>query len=452
MLENNLPQLDNLFNLTTEFANRLESLKRPLIIEFAGTPKAGKTTCVNAIAKFLQKKKISVHIVTERASVCPIANKHHLYFNTWTGVTSLSQMLESKEKQSNVIILDRGLFDTLVWMDFLQVWQAVTPDDLNKIESFFLLNRWTSLIDIVVTLSVDPNIALEREFKDQILREPGSIMNKANLEGYNSSLYKAMEKYKDKFNILHIDTTNTETVKGITKISYELLSVAHKSIDEDIAVVNREFVINAAFNNGVIKRAEDIISFLNEIPNQIKWVKRDEAEKNLSLVQLIPVVVIKRDEEILVMNIRGEKHGRLAEHNSIWAGGHVRDSDATRVNRGYTQNIFHGCVYRELEEELQLSIFNLMDIPDAIIWDSTTSRSSQHLGIFYEFKMSSKAPKEALHLKEFYESKNKSLFTQFRTLDSNLKNIKGWEKWSQMYLREVCKIEIPLNKEQSELF
>lgn len=448
----NLDSLDHLFDLTHEFAKRLEDLKRPLIIEFAGTPKAGKTTCVNAIAKFLQKKKIAVHIVTERASVCPIANKHHLYFNTWTGVTSLAQMLEAREKQTNVIMLDRGMFDALVWMDFLQVWQAVTPDDLEKIESFFLLNRWTSLIDIVVALSADPDVSLEREYKDQILREPGSIMNKTNLDGYNNSLHKSLKKYQDKFNLLHIDTTHTNSVDGVKKISLELLTVAHKIIDEDIAVVDRDFVTRSNFVNGIVKRAADIDSIMEGFKKNIRWVKRAEAEKNLSLVQLIPVVTIHRNNDILVLNIRGQKQGRLAEHNSIWAGGHVRESDAQRVNRGYTHNIFHGCLSRELEEELQMSLFNLMELPRAVIWDTTTPKSSQHLGIFFEYKMPSKTPKETLHLKEFYETKTKSLFAQFKPLDNSLKDVADWENWSVTYLKEIHGIDIPATDKQPLMF
>ena len=45
--------------------------KRPIVIEFSGSPKAGKTSCINSLEIFLKRNGFSVSIVQERASVCP---------------------------------------------------------------------------------------------------------------------------------------------------------------------------------------------------------------------------------------------------------------------------------------------------------------------------------------------------------------------------------------------
>lgn len=447
-------ELEQLATLASNLHARLEDMNRPLVIEFAGTPKAGKTTCVNAIAKFFRRNEIPVHVVTERASLSPISNKHHLFFNAWTGVSSLAQLLEALERKSKIIIIDRGLFDALVWIDFLQTWHAVTPEEVIKLENFFLLEPWTSRIDIVVALSVDPTVAVEREFKDQITDLPGSIMNPDNLQGYNNSLERAMVKYHDKYHLLHIDTSDREAVDGVKVIANQLLNAAYRLVDEDIAVVDRSYVSQGKFDNSTITRAEDLDKFLSGITENIQWKKRTEAENDLSLVQIIPVATIQRNHEILVLNIRGEKHGRLANHNSVWSGGHIRISDSEIADRFFTGNIFHSCLYRELDEELQIRIRlnDLRQLPQFIVWDTTTPKSAQHLGLFYEYKIPDKTPREVLHLREFYETKTKSLFTQFQTIDENMARISDWENWSALYLRKVHNINIPLLSKQGKLF
>ncbi len=76
------PQSDvkkHLAQLATRLEKNLSELNKPLVIEFSGTPKSGKTTCVEAISKFFRRHKIPVYLVSERASVCPISDKQHLF-------------------------------------------------------------------------------------------------------------------------------------------------------------------------------------------------------------------------------------------------------------------------------------------------------------------------------------------------------------------------------------
>src|ERR1017187_8445795 len=89
----------------------LRPAKRPLIIEFSGSPKAGKTRSISGLELFLKRNGIKVEVYTERASVSPIKSKGHLNFNVWVSCASLQGMLESLYKDIDVFILDRGVFD-----------------------------------------------------------------------------------------------------------------------------------------------------------------------------------------------------------------------------------------------------------------------------------------------------------------------------------------------------
>jgi pantothenate kinase len=66
---------------------------RAFVIEFAGTPKSGKSTSVEAIRHFFARNGFRVHVLAERAAVCPIPMKGHLFFNTWCASSMLAELL-----------------------------------------------------------------------------------------------------------------------------------------------------------------------------------------------------------------------------------------------------------------------------------------------------------------------------------------------------------------------
>ena len=134
--------------------------KRPLFLEFAGTPKSGKTTVISCLDLFLRRNGFKVKWLVERASTSPISNKQHMFFNVWTAATTLSSMLAAMEDDVDVIIMDRGIYDAIAWMVFLRSIGRLQDAELEKIKAFLLLPRWRDLIDIVFVMKVEPHIAL----------------------------------------------------------------------------------------------------------------------------------------------------------------------------------------------------------------------------------------------------------------------------------------------------
>jgi predicted ATPase len=96
--------------------SHLQFAQRAFVIEFAGTPKAGKSTAVEAIRHFFSRQKFRVHVLAERAALCPIPMKGHLFFNTWCAASMLAELLANVETDTDIIIVDRGIFDALVWL------------------------------------------------------------------------------------------------------------------------------------------------------------------------------------------------------------------------------------------------------------------------------------------------------------------------------------------------
>ena len=121
--------------------------KRPLIIEFSGAPKSGKTRSISVLELFLKRNGIKVEVFTERASIAPIKSKGHLNFNVWVSCASLQGMLEALYRDIDVFILDRGIFDALVWNEWLEMTGKITKEEAKQVAEFFTMaGRPSSLI------------------------------------------------------------------------------------------------------------------------------------------------------------------------------------------------------------------------------------------------------------------------------------------------------------------
>ena len=115
--------------------------RRPIIIEFSGSPKAGKTSCINSLRQFLKRNGFEVEVIQERASICPVSDKQSPMFNVWTSCMSLAGLIgivEDKKSTCDVIILDRGVFDALCWFEWLTACNKMESDFQKKVCEFLL--------------------------------------------------------------------------------------------------------------------------------------------------------------------------------------------------------------------------------------------------------------------------------------------------------------------------
>lgn len=204
--------------------------KHPIVIEFSGSPKAGKTSCINSLELFLKRNGFTVRIVQERASVCPVSNKQSPMFNLWTACTSLSGLigtLEDKKNQVDVLILDRGVFDALCWFDWLVTSGKMENEQRLIAESFLLMEDIVKTIDIVFSFCVEPDVSIEREYATLLTDKTGTIMNKKVLSEYSNSINRIIETKKKHFHsVFAIDTTNKnqdEVGKEVTEITLNTL-------------------------------------------------------------------------------------------------------------------------------------------------------------------------------------------------------------------------------------
>ena len=186
---------------------------RPLFVEFAGTPKSGKSTCIDTIGHFFRRMGFKVLAPTEGASKrTPYYLKEDLVaFNTWSASYALSHILEGIHGSDDyqLVILDRGLFDALAWFQLLKNEGDISPQDCSTIQNFLLIDNWRRYIDVVFLFEADPATSLERENSEKLIEEPGRAMNPEFLVKLNNAYSEIKRKYATLFRPLHVVNTSS---------------------------------------------------------------------------------------------------------------------------------------------------------------------------------------------------------------------------------------------------
>jgi len=442
-------------NIAYEIRSNLSGKKRPLIIEFTGLPKAGKTTVINSLSLFLRRNDIPCFVVNERASVCPVPNKKIPEFNIWTGCTTLSNLIKCKyEKRHSVVILDRGILDSLIWMNLLLYQGKLTQEEFQIIENFYLLHRIIKDIDLIIYMYSTVDKSIQREYKDLLTTRPGQIMNEEFLSELLSVSKQCINKYQSYFEkIIEIDTTHTETIEGVEKVTSEaILSLKELSDEKLILIPQSEFkkrLSIVGFNNerNQFKILERIINSHSEIQ------RRSIAENDTKKLQLIVCTVITFNNQIALFTkheIRSDK--RFHNKNMVWIGGHVHNSDIDDSSKVTLQKTVTNCLIREIEEEIQLPV-NINPVFKGLVYDNTSSRSLQHLGIVFEIELRNINTYKAINLKTFTELSGQSITIEFVPLEKEylIDKFDKIESWSVDILCSLYNIDLSNVRETSQL-
>ena len=431
-------------------AERFGSARKPIVLEFAGVPKAGKTTTLNALQAFLKRCGFRVEIVVERASVCPILDKKHANFNVWTACTTLAQILEKTQnpprpEDPHILILDRGLFDSICWLTLMERLERIRPQDRELIERFLRLDDWRKRISAVFVMTVSPTDALTRE-KGLLPVEggKGSIMNQDVLNQMLNTTKEAAERMKSDFRIFNIDTSSGQLKNGAKKtaeiVADLALNIIEEHLREDIfslpkAEVTKLFGAKRCLS---ITEARALVAAFNMTGS---FAPREQVEADKTRVQALPVVVIRNKSGDVLRLRRKERleDSPLHEKLVVWAGGHVRKED--QING----DCLIQCALREVQEELRLSI-NAQELSlQGAVYSELGERSAQHVAIVYEWKAATDEVAVVLSSAEFFERRGTSLSGSFVPLKDLALDVdkeeererRVTEEWSVEIVREI---------------
>lgn len=214
-----------------EVYKMMKALKNNFLytIEFVGTPRTGKTSLINNLNDFFKKKEFNVDIIEEfttskkyKKEIFPLLkDKLKNIVNTEIPKYMLNDLNESLKHNNDIIIIDRSLFDRLIWVDILNIRKEMSNDKYEDYKELYI-PLIKEKIDIVIATYADGITALKRDYNSNLSLEKRNFLNEENINEYNQSLVN-MKKLAEKENInfYMFDTTN----KNQSEISLEIVNV-----------------------------------------------------------------------------------------------------------------------------------------------------------------------------------------------------------------------------------
>lgn len=419
--------------------------RRPVLIEFAGAPKSGKTSSIHSLRLFLKKNGFKVAVVQEAAAICPVDDKHSPMFNIWTACHTLCDMvgmLESLNRKAyDVVIIDRGIFDALCWFEWLFASGKMELQQKKVIDSFLLQEVFLTYIDLVIVFQAKPQVSIEREYASLLTTVEGSIMNQKVLGAYGDAVDKVCEERKVLFdNIYRIDTSDKSQNDVGKMVTERVLQGIEELFMEEIGfIIPDERFFDLFSQKAIIKQSCFPVDHYG-----IRFGSREKLERDLTRIQVVPIAVIedKIQDKILVV----KKQPKAVQDNSpekekvlCYVGGHVRKEDANGLERPEFEAVCRRTLHRELSEELGIAL-SLDEVEPFFIYLCEGEKSRIHLAVCYRITVDAATLRIKIDTDELISPKGRSISGKFMDLQEIQQY--DWNPWSVVILNHFYQANI----------
>lgn len=185
--------------------------KKPFIVEFTGTPEAGKTTVINILFENLKKLGYKVKLYPESAELTPKEFlKGCLEAKLWMNFDTAKNILEAQYLSDyDIVLFDRGTFDRLFWIYLDSVYNPEIAVKNSVFDNIF--KEYPSNLLVAFYVSIDE--AIKRRGGE------GRLVTKEFIKNYNTLFQTFISTLKT--NKFVINTTNKaiEEVVGVVENS-----------------------------------------------------------------------------------------------------------------------------------------------------------------------------------------------------------------------------------------
>lgn len=422
----------------------------PIFFEFAGSPKAGKSTIIGIVSHFLRRMGFRVGHPAEGASLRlpPDLKNDLLAFNTWSAAYAVTTILEDSHAgdPDEIVILDRGLFDAVAWMTYLETQAQLSEQDRSVISAFLLIERWRLRQSGVFLFTADFTTSLARETECRLTLNPGRAMNSEFLGSLLAAYTKAATEFGDSFSpLVRVDTSFSGVCKpDFQRIAYEVADRILQRIEE--ISVQELLVTDPIIPSGMITDSKVIDSTLDKVISNPRFLNREQAEKDTSVQQLVPYALLMNAEGKylrLRRRVVGERK-ELAGKSSILVGGHAerKDWDAEHPDR-----VFEQCIRREVSEEIiGLNVNSLDRI--GLINDVRNAVGSKHLAVVYRVKVGGQAVVRRQSADKEFGRENLVWKSESEIRDE----VADLDPWSQLVASAIFGAKVPSNESDPTLF
>lgn len=231
-----LKELDKKKQILRRVVNESAGLDRPMVITVSGTPRAGKTTCIDNLYEFLKKADLRTVRLEEPAGLVyqTLKNKEEKKELLKDRVGFVDRQYEigssaigAHLKDADVILCDRGALDTFIWYD-MYYQDGMMSDE--RYQAFLKrLQDSSEYYNYFCSLYVDPFTSMQRDYINSLSIEPRTTMNIGNVEKYNAALARMEGLFKPNLDgFSHIDTTDLERMDASILVVEDVMDRVQK--------------------------------------------------------------------------------------------------------------------------------------------------------------------------------------------------------------------------------
>ncbi len=160
-------------------------MSRPFMVEFSGTPEAGKTTTINAVADMLRKNVYKTIILKESAESLPSEiPKGTFDANMWMHFITQSGLISALYSKADIVLIDRGIIDSEFYGQKFLNDGLCTKAKYDEFKKMFLQHLKPNLF---IALMVTPEESVKRRGGE------GRLVNKEYIQNYNEAYLKFFE-------------------------------------------------------------------------------------------------------------------------------------------------------------------------------------------------------------------------------------------------------------------
>jgi len=360
--------------------------RRPIVIEFCGSPKSGKSSSITSLNTFLKRNGFKTYVLSEKASQCPISDKQSPLFNVWTCSSTINEINAimdttnpASEDSIDFIICDRGIFDALCWFKWLKKNNHMRDEEYTILTKYATLYRWQKNIDLVYVFLATPEQSIKREYANLLTDKRGSIMREDVLDDYKKAVMETFEEYKESFRATAIIDTSERTQDDVGyEVTLKTLDTLKDMLMEKIGYIYRKDIPS-------LQTGLHTFSSISGVFPQVHYDLREKVEKNSELLQPIAIaaLVTKAGDKILCVKKSDKSTEKGSpEHASLlcYVGGHMRKEDESSTCEKF-EDILQNTLERELHEELGITIATGQYTDMFYIYTPDTKKSTMHIAI-----------------------------------------------------------------------
>ena len=209
---------------------------RPFIIEFTGTPRAGKTTVINNLYDFFKKAGFSTSILEEFTTSKRFKDSFDSVYapldmaqrNMMIADEVLEELKSESTTNRDIILVDRSVNDRQIWNYRRFVSGEMSERDyLAYKEKLSEASR--DLIDFLVITYARPDVSLKRDYLSSLALEKRKFLNVKNITEYNRGLAHLEEQfYANNGFVCKIDTSDMPLRDVSVRVASEVIPQMRK--------------------------------------------------------------------------------------------------------------------------------------------------------------------------------------------------------------------------------